>query len=337
MSAPAHASPAAPLRVLIVRLSSLGDVVHAAPVVADIRRAHPAARIDWVVEEAFVPLARCVDGIERLIPIALRRWRKAPLAARGEIAAFWRDLRRTRYDAVLDLQGLIKSAAVTRAARLAPGGLRHGLANRTDGSAYEPLARRAYGMVHAMPARIHVVERSRQLAAHALGHRVEGEPQLPWRVPEVAREDAAWADPRGVLLVHGSAKPVKLLSGDFWSVLGLRLADAGLRPLLPWGNDAERMRAEAIARDIGAPAAVLPRLPLDRLAAVIARLHGAIGLDTGLTHMAATLGRPTVQLFIEDKAWRAGAQWEPRTAIVQASDAEPPSVDSVLDAWRRIA
>lgn len=325
------------MRVLIVRLSSLGDVVHAAPVLADIARAHPGARVDWVLEEAFVPMARCFDGIERIVPIALRRWRKRPAAVRGEIAAFWRTLRSERYDAVLDLQGLVKSAVVARAARLAPQGRRHGLANRTDGSAYEPLARLAYGVAHAMPARIHVVDRSRELAARALGHRVEGAPRVPWRVPEPAAEDAGWADPRCVLLVHGSAKPVKLLSGDFWAVLGLRLVEAGFRPLLPWGSDAERARAEAIARDIGAPAAVLPRLPLDRLAGVIARLGGAIGLDTGLTHMAATLGRPTVQLFVEDKAWRAAAYWEPRTAIIQASEAAPPTVDGVLQAWKGVA
>ncbi|HEU4459339.1 MAG TPA: lipopolysaccharide heptosyltransferase I [Methylibium sp.] len=325
------------MRVLIVRLSSLGDIVHAAAVLPDIAHAHPAARIDWVVEEAFVPLARCMQGIERIVPIALRRWRGDVLGSRDEIGAFWRELRRESYDAVIDLQGLAKSAAVARAARIEPGGFRYGLANRTDGSAYEPVARWAYGQAVRMPARIHVVDRSRQLVASALGHAVEAPPRVPWRAGEVAADDALWADPRAVLLVHGSAKPVKLIGARFWVELGQTLARRGAKVWLPWGNEVERDRADAIAAGIGEHAAVLPRLALDRLAAVLTRLHGAIGLDTGLTHMAATLGRPTVQLFVEDKAWRAAAYWEPKTAVLQQSEAAPPTVAQAIEAWERVA
>lgn len=325
------------MRVLIVRLSSLGDVVHAAPVLADLRRAHPAVRIDWVAEEAFVPLVRCFDGVDHVLPIALRRWRKAPAAAREEVAAFWRHLRGLRYDAVLDLQGLIKSALIARAAPLAPRGRRYGLANRTDGSAYEAPARWAYDEALHMPVRIHVVDRSRDLAARALGHRAEGLPVVPWRVPAIDGQDAQWADPRAVLLVHGSAKAQKLLPPSYWVELGRALAARAARVWLPWGTTDERASAEAIAAQVGEAAAVLPRLPLDRLAAVMARCHGSIGLDTGLSHMAATLGRPTVQLFIEDKAWRAAAYWEPRTAVLQAGPDAPPSVAQTLQAWERVA
>lgn len=325
------------MRVLIVRLSSLGDVVHAAPVIADIRRAHAAARIDWVAEEAFVPLVHCFAGVDRVLPIALRRWRKAPGAARDEVTAFWRHLRGLRYDAVLDLQGLIKSALIARAAPLAPRGRRYGLANRTDGSAYEAPARWAYDEALPMPMRIHVVDRSRDLAARALGHRAEGPPIVPWQVPAVQAEDAAWADARAVLLVHGSAKAQKLLPPSYWIDLGRALAARGARVWLPWGTADERASAELIVAQVGEAAAVLPRLPLDRLAAVMTRCHGSIGLDTGLSHMSATLGRPTVQLFIEDKAWRAAAYWEAKTAILQASEAAPPTVDGTLRAWGRIA
>jgi len=333
------------MRVLIVRMSSLGDIVHAATVVPDILRAQPQARIDWVAEEAFVPLARCMEGIDRIVPIALRRWRKALAASRAEMAVFWRELRRERYDAVIDLQGLMKSAAVARSARLAEGGHRFGLANRTDGSAYEPLARLAYDRAVPMPARSHVVDRSRRLVAVALGAApgpaadrvLDTPPIVPWRTPPVHADDARWADARAVLLVHGSAKVSKLLGADYWIALGRELGGRGSRLWLPWGNDDELARAQALAAAIGEAAAVLPRLPLDRLAAVMARCHGSIGLDTGLTHMAATLGRPTVQLFIEDKAWRAAAYWQPRTAVLQASEASPPTLAATLAAWERVA
>ena len=325
------------MRVLIVRLSSLGDVVHAAPVLADIHAALAQARIDWVLEEAFVPLARCLAGIDRVIPIALRRWKKRPLGCRTELTRCWHELRREPYDAVIDLQGLVKSALVTRAARLAPQGRRHGLANRSDGSAYEPLARLAYDDAQTLGPRIHVVDRSRELAARALGYRVAGAPRIAWQPPAPAAEDLAWADPRGVLLVHGSAKAVKRLGSEFWVAIGKALVERGLRPLLPWGSAEERVRAEHIARAIGADAGVLPRLPLDRLAVVMQGLRGAIGLDTGLTHLAATLGRSTVQLFLEDKAWRAAAYWEPKTAVLQSQDGMAPRLAAVLDAWERVA
>ena len=325
------------MRVLIVRLSSLGDVVHAAPVLADIRRAFADARIDWVVEEAFVPLVRCFAGVERVVPVALRRWRRAPFGAAAEIGASWRLLRAQDYDAVLDLQGLVKSAVVSRAVRMRPAGRRYGLGNQTDGAAYEGLARLAYDTAVAMPSRIHVVDRSRRLAAVALAYSVSGAPEVPWQLPSPAAADAHWAHCRSVLLAHGSAKLVKLLPAAFWAELGKSLAGQGAQVLLPWGDAGERERAIAIAAGIGSGATVLDRLPLDRLATGVARLHGCIGLDTGLTHMAATLGRPTVQLFIEDKAWRAAAYWQPRTAIVQASELALPTVEQALRAWRSIA
>ncbi|MEO5845181.1 MAG: lipopolysaccharide heptosyltransferase I [Caldimonas sp.] len=323
------------MRILIVRLSSLGDIVHAAPSLADIRRALPGAVVDWVVEEAFVPLVEGLAGVERVVPIALRRWRSRIFRSWGDVAAFRRVLREQRYDAVIDLQGLVKSAVVARWAQLAPGGARHGLANRTDGAAYEPLARLAYAHRVAMPARIHVVDRSRRLAAEALGYVVDGPPRVQWRLPTDAAVDSSWGNGRSVLLVHGSAKPVKLVPTGFWIDLGKALAAEGCAVLLAWGTPVERERAIEIAAGIGAAASVPERLTLGPLLAAIARLRGCIGLDTGLTHIAATLGLPTVQVFIEQKAWRAGIYWQPQTVVLQADDGALPAVAQVMAAWRR--
>jgi len=123
------------LNILIVRVSSLGDVVHNMPMLADIMRHHPGARIDWVVEEAYTDLVRLNVHVRDIIPIALRRWRRGLLTAatRAEMAAFYRRLRRESYDFVFDTQGLLKTGAVMRMARLAPGGRRVGLANATEG------------------------------------------------------------------------------------------------------------------------------------------------------------------------------------------------------------
>ena len=327
------------MRVLIVRLSSLGDVVHAAPVVADIHAALPGTTIDWVAEEAFVPLVRCIHGVERVVPVALRRWRRQWRASADERRAALATLQAERYDAVIDLQGLVKSAVVSRLARVRAGGVRAGLANRTDGSAYEPLARWAYGLPVTMPPHIHVTARSRRLAAAALGYAEHGPPRIDWQPPPPLAADAPWADPRAVWLVHGSAKPVKLLDAGFWAAIAQALVAEGWRVMLPWGLDAERERSQAIAALArgGDAVQVPPRLPLDRLTSVLQHSAGSIGLDTGLSHLSATLGRPSVQLFLEDKAWRAAIDWMPRTQALQATDAAPITAERALAAWRAVA
>lgn len=326
------------MRILIVRLSSLGDIVHAMPALHDIKLAHAGAVVDWAVEPAFEALVRCCLGVERIVPIALRRWRKGGLwAARAEARVFFAQLRAVAYDLVIDLQGLMKSALVTRAALLSPEGRRVGLANRTGGSAYEPLARIAYGVAVDMPPHVHVVARSRLLVASALGHAVQGPPVVPWQLPPLHADDRPWADARAVLLVHATAKPVKQLDALFWAHLGRALVQEGSRVLLPWGTAAEQERASAIAAAIGEHARVLPLLPLDRLCAVIDNCAGCIGVDTGLTHIAATLGRPCVQLFVEPKAWRAAIDWMPRTAVLQATQEAPLSTAGALEAWQGVA
>ena len=152
------------MKILFVKLSSLGDVVHAMPALQDIRRALPQAQVDWVVEAAFAPLVQRCEGVSRVIGCDLRRWRKAPLSAqtRGEWRVFRDELRRDAYDAIIDLQGLTKSALVARVAQLAPGGMRYALANRTDGSSYEAPTRWIADLALRVEPHVHAVQRSRE-------------------------------------------------------------------------------------------------------------------------------------------------------------------------------
>src|SRR5690349_14684218 len=146
-------------RILLVKTSSLGDVVHNLPVATDIRAALPRAEIDWVVEEAFSAIPWLHPAVARVIPIAIRRWRSRFLdrAVRGEIGAFTRELKREAYDAVIDTQGLLKSALVAWTAR----GIRHGL---DFASSREPLFF-FYDRTYSVPWTMHAVERNRVLAA----------------------------------------------------------------------------------------------------------------------------------------------------------------------------
>lgn len=317
------------MNILIVKLSSLGDVVHAMPAVQDIRAAMPGARIDWVVERGFAPLAQRCEGVARTIPCELRRWRKAPLARETRHAwrAFRDDLHRDAYDAVLDLQGLTKSALVARMARLAPGGRRFALANQTEGSSYEAPTRWVADVALRIEPRIHAVQRSRELCAQALGYPLQGPPRY------CIGQRAADAS-RAVALIHGTSREDKLWPEANWVALGRQLLADGHTIALPHGSDAEQARSEGLARALGPAAEVWPRLPLDALTDQLARCAGAIGVDSGLSHIAVALDLPHVQLYNFDTAWRTGPFGSPRQQAVFAQPA--PGVEAVWDAWRAV-
>ncbi len=333
------------LKVLIVKLSSLGDVVHAMPAVQDIRRAWPQAQVDWVVEPAFADLVRRCEGVSRVVECAQRQWRRAPLAAatREAFSRFRAELRATAYDAVIDLQGLTKSAVVSRLARLAPGGLRHALAHATDGSSYEVPTRWVADRVVGMPRRIHAVDRSRVLCAHALGYRPDGPEVFGLRCGDGAaglagaitddRDDRD--DRREVVLVHGTSRADKLWPEAHWIDLGRRLLAQGHRLGLPHGSDEEQQRAQRLADALGDAASVWPRLPLGALADRMAGCRGVIGVDSGLSHIATALDRPHVQVYNHDTAWRTGPVGRARQVSVFAAPA--PSVDAVWQAWVQVS
>ncbi len=316
------------MKVLVVKLSSLGDVVHAMPAVQDMRRALPGMQVDWVVEKAFAPLVRRCEGVRRVVPCELRSWRKAPLAGRtrSEWQAFRTQLQSEPYDAVIDLQGLTKSALVAWLARLAPGGRRYALANQTEGSGYEAPTRWVADTAIRIEPHVHAVQRSRELCARALGYRIP-EPLQYGLAP-----GGAVAGPSDVVaLVHGTSRADKLWPEPHWVELGRRLAQAGYTLALPHGNDEEQARSERLAQAFGRVATVWPRLALDALADQLGHAAGVIGVDSGLSHIAVALGLPHVQVYNFDTAWRTGPLAPARQVSVFAQPA--PGVDSVWQAW----
>ena len=323
------------MRVLIVKLSSLGDVVHAMPVVHDIHAAHPQAIIDWVVEPGFAPLVRRVDGVNAVIECALRRWSKAwwTSSVRAEWRAFRAGLQQTRYDAVLDLQGLTKSALIARLAELAPGGLRYGLANRTEGASHEPPARWLVDRAIRIEPRIHALDRSRVLAAQALGYRADGPPVFGLRA-HAAPTDGSLT----LVLVHGTSRNDKLWPEADWVELGRRAIAEGWRIALPHSGEIELARAERIAAALGSDAAqVWPAMSLDALVDRIGATQGVIGVDSGLSHIAVALDLPHVQLYNWPTAWRTGplaAHGHRHQVAVEAQPA--PTLDAVWRAWQRV-
>ncbi|WP_374663661.1 lipopolysaccharide heptosyltransferase I [Ramlibacter sp.] len=321
------------MKILIVKLSSLGDVVHAMPAVQDILAAVPDAQVDWVVERGFAPLVARCRGVHRVVPCELRRWRREPLSAdtRAAWRAFRADLRQEAYDAVIDLQGLAKSALVARLARLAPGGRRFAMANRTEGSSYEAPTRWVADVAIPLAPRVHAVQRSRLLCAAALGY----------EVPAVLRQglagsgDGAVVDPRPcVAFVHGTSRDDKCWPEPHWIELGRRLLAAGFTLGLPQGGPTERERAERLAAALGPLCEVWASMALDALTERLARCAGVIGVDSGLSHIAVALDLPHVQIYNFDTDWRTGPQGAAHQCSVRGDPT--PTVDAVWSAWQAV-
>lgn len=277
------------MRLLIVKTSSLGDVIHNLPVVSDIRRAYPDAQIDWCVEDSFAAIPRLHPGVSMVIPVAIRRWRKNLLKGStwGEISRFRQLVRQVDYDAVLDTQGLLKSALLAARAR----GPRLGYA---ADSAREPLASRFYDRHFHVSRALHAVERNRQLGAAALGYSLDG--LLDYGI-EVPPPHFAWLPHRPyVVCLTATSRDDKLWPEGEWIELGRQLNSLGLACVLPAGSSVERARAARLAAAIpGAVAA--PAMSIPELASLMAGARAAVGVDTGLTHLAVALKCPTVALY----------------------------------------
>ncbi|HUG21971.1 lipopolysaccharide heptosyltransferase I [Piscinibacter sp.] len=317
------------MRVLIVKLSSLGDVVHTMPVVNDIRTAYPDALIDWVVEPGFAPLVRRVSGIHSSIECALRRWRKGwwTSPVRHEWREFRDAMRGERYDAIIDFQGLTKSALVARLAR----GTRYGLANQTEGSAYERPAR--WLVHHAIPVepRIHALDRARLLAAEVFGYAVQGPPRFG------LRSQMLEATERTMVLVHGSSRDDKLWPEENWIEIGRRVMASGWHIALPHAGPEEHARAQRLAAALGPACEVWPEMNIDAVTDRMGATHGVIGVDSGLSHIAVALDLPHVQIYNFPTAWRTGPLAEHGHSHQVSIEGRPaPDVDTVWNAWLRV-
>ncbi len=329
------------MNILIVRVSSLGDVVHNMPMVADILKHHPGANVDWVVEEAYVNLIKLNTGVRKVIPMALRRWRKSLFSqqTKAEIATFRRQMREQEYDFVFDTQGLFKTSAIMRMARLAAGGKRVGLANATEGSGYEGISRIFHDVSVPVALRLHAVQRARAVAAHVLGYSIDSAPDFLLRPPAIGLPESgrlpAWLPelPYAVFF-HGTARAQKQWPVANWVQLARSLHARGLPILLPWGTDAEKLAAEHLQAQMP-NATVLPKLPLMEAVILAQRAALAIGVDTGLTHIAAAYCRPTIELYGDSPRWKTEGDWSPE--IINLGDqGAPPSVAEVEAAVARL-
>ncbi|WP_394550179.1 lipopolysaccharide heptosyltransferase 1 [Pantoea sp. SGAir0180] len=279
------------MHVLIVKTSSMGDVLHTLPALTDAMHALPGIRFDWVVEENFAQIPAWHPAVDKVLPVAIRRWRKHWFGSeqREERVRFKRDLQSRHYDVVIDAQGLIKSAAlVTRLAK----GVKHGLDSR---SAREPFASWWYDKKHEVSKKQHAVERTRELFAKSLGYekpQTQGDYAIAGHFPNVALQ----GENAYLVFLHATTRDNKHWPESHWRELIERLQPTGLRVKLPWGAEHEHQRAIRLAEGLE-HVEVLPKLTLENVAYELAGARAVISVDTGLSHLTAALNRPNITLY----------------------------------------
>jgi lipopolysaccharide heptosyltransferase I len=308
--------------ILIIKTSSLGDVIHQMPAITEARRHLPQARLSWLVEEAFAPLAALHPGVDAVIPVATRRWRKESHrpATWREIKTFVAKLRARTYLEIVDTQGLMRTAVIAKLAR----GRRHGY---DAPSIRERPAARFYDVTHRVERGLHAIARNRMLTALSLGYGPDAGGDLG---PDFGLDRAALADPARAgatavpygILLHATARPGKEWPEASWIETGRILAARGVELVVPWGTRAERERSVRIAAALG-NARVPERAPLDQVARLVAGAAFVIGVDTGLLHLAAALGVPLVGIFVGSEPGLTGPQGRGPITIVGGKAALP--------------
>jgi heptosyltransferase-1 len=269
----------------------MGDVLHSLPALTDAMQALPGIRFDWVVEEGFAQVPGWHPAVDRVIPVAIRRWRKSWFSAenRADRKRFYQQLQRENYDCIIDAQGLVKSAAlVTRKAK----GVKHGLDWH---SAREPLASLFYNYRHSVIWQQHAVERIRELFAKSLGYKKPaqlGDYAIARHFPTPLNDNSG----DYAVFLHATTRDDKHWPETHWrDLLGL-MANSGLRIKLPWGAPHEEARAKRLAEGYDF-VDVLPRMSLEEVARVLAGAKFVVSVDTGLSHLTAALGRPNITLY----------------------------------------
>lgn len=337
--------------ILLVKLSSLGDVLHNLPIVWDLRKRLPNAQIDWIVEEGYVHLLEPLKttpsfrGIDRIIPVAFRRWRKHLFSLRTwrEFFAMRKRLQAISYDVVIETQGLLKSALVCALAKKSDIAIVAGLGNATEHSGYEPMARMFYTQSVHVPVKCHAIDRSRWVMCSAfdwpLINRNDEPPhfypqqfveQLPPLFFEGLKKNDRGTPVPYVVCFHSTARAAKRWPNDHWVMLGNLLSKQGYQLIFPWGSEAEMKVSALIASQV--PGAIVPRaFSIEEAYSLVAHAALTIGVDTGLTHLSAVLGKPTVEIYCDSPRWKTEGYWSEKIANV-GDYQKSPSLPEVLSA-----
>ncbi|MBS0290247.1 MAG: lipopolysaccharide heptosyltransferase I [Proteobacteria bacterium] len=281
-------------RVLIIKMSSMGDVIHTLPALTDVSNIYPNIIFDWIVEPGFAEVPRWHKSVNTVIEAPLRRLRKTPWQAlqSGEWIKLISAIRHTTYDAIIDAQGLIKSALVAQFAKGPVWGF-------DRKSVRDPVASLLYRNKVNVEKQQHAVEKVRQLFAKIFQYEVNTLPD--YGIDKNRLVNISYGD-NTVIFLHGTTWTTKHWPASYWCQLAAKVSSQGFQVLLPWGNDVENQRAKLIRqyceqKHCGLLPIVLPKLCLGEITSLIAKAKGIVAVDTGLGHIAAAMAVPTVSLY----------------------------------------
>ncbi|MBF6058638.1 lipopolysaccharide heptosyltransferase I [Thiomicrorhabdus heinhorstiae] len=285
------------MRVLLIKMSSMGDVFHTFPALSDALQAMPNIKVDWVVEKTFAEIPKWHPAVDKVYPIELREWRKSLFKGetRRQVRAFFEEINQTSYDLILDAQGLYKSVWVGRRIQGAISGF-------DLKSAREPLASLFYQRKFSVEKSQHAILRLRLLFAQALGYELpQGQPiyyglqtEL-WNRPEAL----PWSSENYLVCLHGTTWATKYWPEENWYQLLRKAVESGLKVVLPWGNDEEKLRSLRLKADLSDKDVWVPErmLTLNEMAALLKNANAVVSVDTGLSHVAAALDVPLLVLY----------------------------------------
>jgi len=318
------------LKLLIVKTSSLGDVVHNLPIIHDILSHRQDVEIDWIVEESFADIPKLHPAINRVIPVAIRRWRKNMFSHQtwSEIKALKQQLSQRHYDIVLDTQGLLKSSLLCYLS----AGEKHGY---DKDSIREPLASHFYDKTHLVSRAQHAVIRNRALAALTFAYNA---PSTAPNYGIAAKSTSSLVIQKPyIMCLHGTSRDSKLWPTEYWVALGKEFEKKQIKLALPWSSEAEMKRAQHIASMLD-NATVLPKLTISELANVISQSEAAIGVDTGLSHLSAALNIPTIAIYTDTDPALTGVYAGPIAPAINLGNINStPSVHDVMNAFGKIS
>jgi len=277
-------------RILLIKLTSLGDLIHALPALSDAQNARPELEFDWVIDENFQEIATWHPAVKGVITTNHRKWRRALAhrSTRGSISRLVAQIRTAEYDLVIDGQGNFKTALLSMFARGPRAGFdRH--------SVREWIAHLAYQRRFAASRNAHAIDRLRRLFASALDY------PIPKAAPDFRIQRDRFVEPKVdfpreyLVFVHNASWKTKLWPEAHWAALLRKSVEAGFKVLLPWGNGLEEARARRLAIHPGVQ--VLPKLTLSEMGHVLAGATACVCMDTGLSHLVAALDVPSITLY----------------------------------------
>jgi len=313
------------MKVLIIKTSALGDVVHALPVIDYLQQVSPGVQIDWVVEEAFLPVLEHNPGLGRIHAVRTKKWRKAPFSreTRTDLRALREALRAGSYDLVFDIQGNLKSGLI---AWLSGAGERIGFSTEV---LQEKLNR--LFTTRRIPFREldrQVGERYLRVVSAPFGRDYPGM-ELDGNIYSASGDEEAAERylaelPPGLLFMFqvGTTWSTKLWYPEGWIELGRRILERypGSTILVNWGSPEEQALGERIVREVGASVRLLPWLRIRELIPVIRRVDLLIGGDTGPLYLAAAVGTATVSYYRATSAASYAPRGKRHRAIQAAMD-----------------